>query len=260
MPAVLLTLYFTYSRGGLLSLVVAVLCLLVLSRDRLWLLATLAIAALATLPAVLAVQDRRELADNLGGQAMADQGATVLLILLGGIALALAALRGAATPGSPRGRLTGRALEMSRNPSLLRWMALAGAVVAVGVTIAVGGRAWDQFSSPDLQFPDQPEKHFGQLSGAGRHDFWRVSIDAFGERPLLGGGAGTYEFSWEEGPLDRPAGARRPLALPRGVRRAGGGRRAARARPGRRPAVVRLRRLARGARRRSESATRCWSP
>ncbi len=204
-PAVLLTLYFTYSRGGLLSLVVAVLCLLVLSRDRLWMLATLAVAAIATLPAVLAVQDRRELADNLGGGAMADQGVTVLLILLAGIAVTLGAfavLRRLETRG---GRMTGKALEMSRDRNLLRWIAIAGAVVAVGITIAVGGRAWDQFSSPDLQFPDQPEKHFGQLSGAGRHDFWRVSIDAFGERPLFGGGAGTYEFSWEkERSIDLP--------------------------------------------------------
>ncbi|HWO15392.1 MAG TPA: O-antigen ligase family protein [Solirubrobacterales bacterium] len=198
LPAVLLTLYFTYSRGGLLSLVVAVLCLLVLSGDRLWLLASLTIAALATLPAVLAVQDRRELADNLGGQAMADQGVTVLLILLGGIAVTLGAFALLRRLEARNGRLTGKALEMSRDRGLLRWLALAAAVVAVGVTIAVGGRAWDQFSSPDLQFPDQPEKHFGQLSGAGRHDFWRVSVDASGERPLFGGGAGTYEFSWEE--------------------------------------------------------------
>jgi O-antigen ligase len=197
-PPVLLTLYFTYSRGGLLSLVVAVLCLLVLSKDRLWLLATLAAAALATLPAVLAVQDRRELADNLGGQAMANQGVTVLLILLGGIAVTLGVFAVLRRLEVRDGRLTGKALEMSRDRSLLCWIAIAGAVVAVGMTIAVGGRAWDQFSSPDLQFPDQPEKHFGQLSGAGRHDFWRVSIDAFGERPIFGGGAGTYEFSWEE--------------------------------------------------------------
>jgi hypothetical protein len=55
MPAVLLALYFTYSRGGLLALLVAVGCILALSRDRLWLLATLGVAALGALPAVLAV-------------------------------------------------------------------------------------------------------------------------------------------------------------------------------------------------------------
>ena len=67
------------------------------------------------------------------------------------------------------------------------------------MTVAVGGRAWHQFSSSDIQFPDQtPEQHFGQLSGAGRYDFWRVAIDGFRDHPALGTGAGTYEFSWEQ--------------------------------------------------------------
>ncbi len=94
--------------------------------------------------------------------------------------------------------MTGRAVELSRNPKVLQGLALAAALLAIGVAIAVGGRAWDQFSSSDLQFPNQPEQHFGQLSGAGRHDFYRVAVDAFGEKPLLGHGAGTYQFSWEQ--------------------------------------------------------------
>ena len=93
---------------------------------------------------------------------------------------------------------------------LLKRLALAAAVLAIGVAIAVGGRAWDQFSSSDLQFPNQPEQHFGQLSGAGRHDFYRVAIDAFGEKPVLGHGAGTYEFSWERAALDRPCRSTTP--------------------------------------------------
>ncbi len=71
-------------------------------------------------------------------------------------------------------------------------------MLAIAAAIAVGGRAWDQFSSSDIQFPDDPKQHFADLGGAGRHDFWRVAIDAFGEKPLLGHGAGTYEFSWEK--------------------------------------------------------------
>jgi hypothetical protein len=197
MPAVLLALYFTYSRGGLLSLLIAAGCLLALSRDRLWMLATLAIGAIGALPAVLAVQARRSLADSVANQAAVDQGLTVLLILLAGTALALALFAGLRALERREGRLTGHAVRLSQSPVLLKRLAIAAALIAIGVVIAVGGRAWHQFSSSDLQFPNQPEKHFGQLSGAGRHDFYRVAVDSFEEKPLLGHGAGTYEFSWE---------------------------------------------------------------
>jgi hypothetical protein len=198
MPAVLLALYFTYSRGGLLALLIAAGCTIALSRDRLWMLATLGAGALGTLPAVLAVQARRSLTDNYLSQGTVDQGAEVLLILLAGIALTLAlfaALRWAERRG---GELTGRAVELSRSPALLKGIAAAGAVIAIGVAIAIGGRAWDQFSNSDVQFPSRPEQHFSQLSGAGRHDFFRVAIDAFEEKPVLGSGAGTYQFAWDQ--------------------------------------------------------------
>jgi O-antigen ligase len=198
MPAVLLAMYFTYSRGGLLALLVASGYLLILSRDRLWLLATLAIGAIGALPAVLAVQARSDLAENLPTSAYIGQGVTVLLILLGGIALALLLFTGLRRLERRQGGLAGRALELSRNPALLKWIALVTAVIALGAAIAVSGRAWDQFTSPDIQFPSQPAQHYGDLSGAGRSDFWRVAVDAFGEKPLFGQGAGTYEFSWEQ--------------------------------------------------------------
>ena len=197
-PAALLALYFTYSRGGLLALLVACGCLIALSRDRLWLLATLAIGALGALPAVLAVQARHSLADNIANQAAVDQGVTVLAILLAGIALSLLLFAALRRLEGREGVLTGRALDVSRNPVVLKRMALAGAVVAIVAAVAVGGRAWDRFSSSDIQFPDDPKQHFTDFSGAGRHDFWRVAIDSFGEKPVLGHGAGSYEFSWEQ--------------------------------------------------------------
>jgi O-antigen ligase len=197
-PASLLALYFTYSRGGLLSLVVACGCLLVLSRDRLWLLATLAIGALGALPAVLAVQSRHSLADNLGGQAAIDQGVTVLLILLAGTAVSLLLFAGLRWEERREGKLSGRAVAISRNPKVLRGIALAAALAVIAIVAAVGGRAWHQFSSPDIQFPSNPQAHFADLSGAGRHEFYKVAIEAFGEKPILGHGAGTYQFSWNQ--------------------------------------------------------------
>ena len=67
-PVVLLALYFTYSRGGLLALLIAAGILIALSRDRLWMLATLAIGAIGALPALLAIQARDSLADNVANQ------------------------------------------------------------------------------------------------------------------------------------------------------------------------------------------------
>ncbi|HEU4598824.1 MAG TPA: O-antigen ligase family protein, partial [Solirubrobacterales bacterium] len=196
LPAVLLTLYFTYSRGGVLALLVACGCLVALSHDRLWMIATLAIGVIGALPAVLAVQARDSLAENLDNAAAVDQGVTVLLILLAGTALALGLFAGLRLLRGRQGGFTGRAVEISRDPRALRAVAIAGAVLALGAAIAVGGRAWDQFSSNDIEFPNQPQQHFGDFSGAGRHDFWRVAIDSFEEEPLAGNGAGTYQFSW----------------------------------------------------------------
>ena len=205
LPAVLLTLYFTYSRGGLLALVVASACLLALSADRLWLLATLAIGALGAVPAVLAVQARGSLADNLVDQAAADQGLTVLLILLAGTGVALLLFAGMQRLERRGGALTGRAVALSRDRSLLRWVAIAAALAAVAMAIAIGGRAWDQFSSSDVQFPSRPEQHFSNFDGAGRHDFYRVATDAFGDDPVLGTGAGTYRFEWtQRRSIDQP--------------------------------------------------------
>ncbi|MGB7589466.1 MAG: O-antigen ligase family protein [Solirubrobacterales bacterium] len=197
-PATLLAGYFTYSRGGLLSLIVAAGTLLVLSKDRLWLLATLAIVLLGTLPSVLAVQAHRSLADNIANQASVDQGVTVLLVLLAGVALALLLFAILRWEERREGQLTGRAVDLSQNPTVLKGLGVGIAVLAIAATVAIGGRAWNQFSSSDIQFPSHPEQHFSQLSGAGRHDFWRVAIDAFREKPVLGTGAGTYEFSWEQ--------------------------------------------------------------
>jgi O-antigen ligase/polysaccharide polymerase Wzy-like membrane protein len=197
-PALLLALYFTYSRGGLLGLLVACGCLIALSHDRLWMLMTLAIGTIGALPAVLQVQASRSLADNYPDQAMVDQGVTVLAILAGGIVLSLALFALVRRLERRGGAFTGRALELSRDRRILRGVAIAGAVVAIGAAIAVGGRAWDQFSAPDQQFPGNPAEHFSQINGANRHEFWRVAIDSFEERPLLGNGAGTYRFSWDK--------------------------------------------------------------
>jgi hypothetical protein len=172
--------------------------MIALSRDRLWLLGTAAIGALGAIPALLAVQSKSGVADNLASRTSVDQGVQVLLILLGGIALTLALLAVLRRLERSSGRRTGRALELSRDPRVLRAAALVFAIVAVAAAVVVGSRASGQFSSSDIEFPNQPSQHFSDLSSAGRSEFWGVAIDAFEEKPLFGHGAGTYQFSWTQ--------------------------------------------------------------
>jgi tetratricopeptide (TPR) repeat protein len=196
LPVTLLALYFTYSRGGLLALAISCGCLIALSHNRLWLLTTLAIGAVGAMPAVLAVQSRHSLAENLDDSHIAGQGVTVLVLLVLGCILAAGLFAGLRWLERREGSFTDRALAVSRNPKALRRIALGVALIAIAAAIAVGGRAWHQFSSSDIRPPSSPEEHFAQLSGSGRDEFWRVALDAFDEKPLLGHGAGTYRLSW----------------------------------------------------------------
>ncbi|MGE5407110.1 MAG: O-antigen ligase family protein [Syntrophothermus sp.] len=196
LPAVLLALYFTYSRGGLLALAIAAGCLIALSHDRLWLLGTLAAGALGAVPAVLAVQAHTSLAENLDNSAISGQGLKVLAILLAGCLLSAALFALLRRLERREGGLTGQVLAASRDPRVLRGVALAAALIAIAAAIAVGGRAWSQFSRSDVRPPGSPQEHLTELSGSGRDEFWRVAIDAFDEQPVLGNGAGTYRFSW----------------------------------------------------------------
>jgi O-antigen ligase len=196
MPICLIALYFTYSRGGLLALVVSCGCLIVLSPDRLWLLGTLGAGALGAVPAALAIQSRTSLAEHLDDSHISGQGFTVFLVLIAGCLLAMALFAALRRLEAREGGFRDRAIAASRNPRLLRGFALVAALLALGAAVAVGGRAWHQFTSSDVSAPGAPEDHFTQLSSSGRTEFWRVALDAFDEKPVVGHGAGTYRISW----------------------------------------------------------------
>lgn len=196
LPACLLALYFCYSRGGVLAGAVALAALLALSRHRLGHLLTFLLALAAVFPAILAAQSRRALADTTFGPEVASQGAEVTLILVGCTIAMLLILKGVSELVKRRPDWGLPLVGASRHPRVLGGIA---AFIAIGTAVAAiifAGPVWEEFSNPDLQFPETPESHFGELSGAGRHDFWRVAVEEFAEQPLTGTGAGTYAFSW----------------------------------------------------------------
>jgi O-antigen ligase len=204
-PPIFLALYLTYSRGGILVLVVAGALLLALSTDRLWMLLTALAGVLGALPAILYVGAHFQIANNVDEANFVTQGLVTLLLILAGSALALLLFWAFRLAEHRRPAPVARALAISRDPRVLRGIAIATLVIVVVLGIAVGGKAWNRFSSADLGVSAKPGEHFSEVSSGGRVQFWEVALKAFGEEPLLGKGAGTYQFSWNElRPLDMP--------------------------------------------------------
>lgn len=203
-PPIFLALYLTYSRGGILVLVVAGALLLALSTDRLWMLATGLSGVVGVLPAVLYVSTHSGIANN-NLSSYTGQGLVTLALILVGSALALLLFWALRRAERDRPAPVARALAISRDPRVLRGIGIATLVILVVLGIAVGGKAWNKFSSADLGVSAEPGEHLSQVSSGGRVQFWEVALKAAGEDPLLGKGAGTYQFSWNEHrPLDMP--------------------------------------------------------
>jgi hypothetical protein len=197
-PAVILALYFTYSRGGIVVLVVATAFLLALSPDRIWMLGTVLIGAICAVPAILYANSHTEIANNVPGGAIAGQGLTTLLILLAGSAVALAAFVALRRAERESGGMTRRAVAVSRDPRVLRGIGIGIVAVIAVLGIAFGGRAWDKFSSADLGVSATGAGHVGEVTSGGRVQFWEVALESFGEKPVQGTGAGTYQFAWTQ--------------------------------------------------------------
>jgi O-antigen ligase len=194
LPSVLLALYFTHSRGGVLTLIVGAGTLIVLSRDRLWYLATLLIAAVLTLPAVFVVHGYTELSNNYDFPPLVGQGLKAGAVLLAGTAVMLFAYWGLRRLERRKSPAVTRALEISRNPRVLGGIATAGLIALVIAAAIYGGTAWHKFTSSDLGTPTG----LAETSSHGRSQFWDAALEAFSEKPILGHGAGTYQFSWEQ--------------------------------------------------------------
>ena len=195
----LLALYFTYSRGGLLALVVACGCLIALSKDRLWLLATLGDRRARGAAGGAGGAGRHSLADNLGGQAAVDQGVTVLLILLAGVASACCCSPRCAGRSAARRAADGQGGGDLAQP--------AGAAKASPGGGGAGDRRGDRASAaaPGTSSPAPTSSSRATRAALRRALAAPAATTSGGSRskpsaksPILGHGAGTYQFSWEQ--------------------------------------------------------------
>lgn len=185
--AATIALLLTYSRGGVVVAAIVIAAFVLLVRERVQALATLAVAVLPALAVSIWAFTVDGIAKNGQSYDARLQAGLALgvLLIVGGAAVAGAA--------SYLLRFEDTHARRIRLPSARRTAAaIAGlAVAAVLVTIAGGwaGRAVDDFTHPPLT---QGPGRFASVSSSRRWDWWQESWRLYERDPVHGSGAGSF--------------------------------------------------------------------
>ena len=197
LPVLTSALYFTFSRGAWIALILGLAAAVAIDPRRLQLLAvSLAIAPFSVAALWLATRaDGLGTVDSTLAQATDDGHA-----LLGPV-LALAAGSALVAVGVA---VAERRLEVPAAVRVTFVTALLVALVALGSAawaqwgspVEIADRAWEDFRSPPNPTGTDLGARLFDFSSSGRIEQWRVAWDGWRERPVVGSGAGTYWQLW----------------------------------------------------------------
>jgi len=194
------TLFFTFSRGAWLALVIGVLATLGSSPHRLRLVAEgLTFSALPALSVALAWRARPLTHEGarLAAATRSGHHLAIQLLALGIAAAAVAALVG---------RLEGKVLigGVTRRVVAVALVVVAAAGLAMGIRrgggpVSLATRAYHSFADP---VPPRQQANLttrlASLNGNGRARMWAVAIDSLhGRGWAIGSGAGSFERNWD---------------------------------------------------------------
>lgn len=190
LPAVVLALWATDSRGGIVAAALAVLVLLAAGPVRPRLLAALVIGVLGGLALIGLALGREQLFEAPGSAEALAQGDGMLALTIG-VMIAAAAVR----------YLLDAPIERFRIPDSIGRGAVVvlafGAVAAIVIADPV--QRFGEFKAP----PEGLELRGGQADllrtgSSGRYQFWETAVDAFATEPVHGLGSGGYGPYWLE--------------------------------------------------------------
>jgi tetratricopeptide (TPR) repeat protein len=197
LPALALTVYFTFSRGGSLAAVFGVLVFLALAHDRLPKAATVLSSGIGAAILIAASHQRHALDEGFANAAAHHQGNQILvmtLVVCIGVGLIQAGLMTALKYGR-RPSWT----SPSRRTSLI---ALGGAVaILVIAAVALGApgkasHAWTEFKA--AKSTTQSAARLESFSSNGRWPLWKSALEENASAPLIGRGAGSFEGWWAQ--------------------------------------------------------------
>ena len=198
-PLPVLVIYLASSRGGAVAAGVGVLAIMALSPRRTAIAASLAVAAPASLLITALAADQEGLLQGLGSDAAGGEGLLLFAVTLAAVLATFAA----------RFLLD----EHLARLSLPRWArlaipAIAAVTVIAGVVAVDPVQRWRDFKDPpdfgaSASSSSFVASHLQSGNGNGRYQFWGTALDAFGDAPVKGLGAGGFATYWNQnGPIE----------------------------------------------------------
>jgi O-antigen ligase len=204
LPVVAATLYFTFSRGGIVAALVGLVLYVVLAHPR-GLLGALPAAGLPVAFALQRAYGSELLARNdYAGADAREQGRALLVVVIVSV-VAAAVLRTLALVVDRRllrirmGARTRRRAFVSAGLAALLAFAVASVAFDLPTRVSEQRRAFVNGNTPpggqDLR------SRLTKVGNNGRLAIWRVALDEAGRNPWRGSGAGTFALLWAR---DRP--------------------------------------------------------
>jgi hypothetical protein len=204
-PAALLGIWLTSSRGGVAAAVIGIGILLAASRERSRQLTVVAIGAAGAVVLIAAAEQMEALTSGVADAARRADGdrmsalCIAVTLVTGGVAWALDGVRSR--------------LRLPRRATVALVAIAAIAAIAV-VAIADPAERFREFKAPPagLEGPGSDPSN-AEIGSSGRWQFWTEAVDAFESAPIAGIGAGAYEDWWARH-ATLPVFVRNPHSLP----------------------------------------------
>jgi hypothetical protein len=200
LPAVVLCLALTVSRGGILAAAVGIIALFALAPDRFSLLASTLVAVCTSAAGLVAIGRRVGVREVLHASA-APAGerhavlAVVVLICTAAALLQIGVSVALRDGRRPRWLLVSR--RRARTFAAVLGVAVLGLIVA-GVAAGTVHHLWVQFKKPNAPAGGSEYARLLSISGSHRYQYWQVAVAANHTSPWRGIGPGTFRFYWAE--------------------------------------------------------------
>lgn len=196
MPALILAIYFTLSRGGIGAAIVALAVYLAFASDRIPKAITLLLTGAGGGLLIVLARQRGDLVHGHMNATAHSQGNEMIFITFA-VCLVVGLVQAGLQLTGTRNKRPGWSVVSRRQASIAT--AAVAAVILIGL-LAINAphrlsTAWSDFKRPESGAVEGTER-LGSVAGESRYQFWSSAVREFKHSPLTGTGSGTFQVWW----------------------------------------------------------------